>query len=809
MPLDPHKKTMTADYLSSLLAISNEFFVFLSPEKIITEISSLVERSFLWERSNVLGQSFESIYLNKNILAPFSFKEFNSIFSGEVPNIETIIKLENNKNIFILWSIVDLTNTGSSGFLIIGHNITVKKYFDRQKQSAQNQLERISSCVPGNFYWKNIDGKYLGCNHTLLKTLGLHSIDEIVGKTDHDLWPEQEKTLKENDHHVIMNKETIFMEETVSVPGKNDMCFTVIKMPLLDDDGDVIGILGNSLDITELKNTEAALKVAKEAAEAANHAKTEFIANMSHDIRTPLTGVVGMSKMIEDNVNDPNLKNYAHWLGESGDQLLNMLNGILDVVSADNANENDVYEEPFDVRHTIQDILQLERPSTLIKDIDLITHVDESIPACIISDSTKLHRILLNLLGNAIKFTDVGHVKLDVKLLATNEKYVTLRFQVSDTGIGIPFKVQDKVFDRFFRVTPSYKGIYTGHGVGLHIAQSYAKLLGSDIKLTSEPNVGTTFSFDLSLKIGDIAQLTKITNTTQKLLVKPKSVALAPKIRELPKNAPHLLLVEDNAIALLMLESLVTQAGCRFTPATNGETALELAKKHDFDLIITDLGLPALSGTGFSAQLRAFETDQHKLFVPIIGLTAHAEEKIKLDCKQAGINETLTKPMTLDILNTIKSTYLRPTVSSDLNACTTEKPENIPLFGIDLPNTTAELFALDSFALLDSDNAIVGMSGNAALFNTILLSVVNEHMPKDKALLKSHHANGDWEAIEKLAHYLKGGAVYYGADRFVHACQYLERYRKAGHSALLEPLYQQLIRLMDETTDAMKSWLSH
>jgi PAS domain S-box-containing protein len=789
-----------SDYLSYILSVSTELFIFISSEKIITEISLLVEKYFSCKKSDLIGQSFESIFSNKNIVVPFSEEEFNSLVNAEKLNIETIITFKRRNPVYILWSIVTIKDADSSGFFIIGHDITIKKHFDRQQQSAQNQLERISSCVPGNFYWKSMDGKYLGCNQTLLRTLGLNSIEELVGKTDRDLWPEQEQTLKENDNYVITNRETIFIEETVSVPGKNDMYFTVIKMPLLNDEGAVIGILGNSLDITELKNTEAALKVAKEAAETANNAKTEFIANMSHDIRTPLTGVVGMSKLLEDNVIDPKLKQYARWLGESGDQLLKMLNGILDVVSADNASEEDIYEEAIDIRRTIQDILQLERPSILIKGIDLMTHVDETIPVCIITDSTKLHRILLNLLGNAIKFTEKGHVKLTIQHLATHDDTATLRFEVSDTGIGIPQNLLDKVFDRFFRVTPSYNGTYTGHGVGLHIAQSYAHLLGSEIKLISKPNIGTTFSFDLSLQIGDEHQLMK-TKSLSHTVNRSKTC-------ESTENVPHLLLVEDNSIALLMLENLVTKAGCHFTTATNGETALSLAKAHRFDLIITDLGLPVLSGLEFTTQLRAFEAASNRPAVPIIGLTAHAEEKIKQNCKQIGMNEALTKPMTLDILNAITSTYFTPKASNYLNAVPPKKSEKIMLSGTDAPDTIAKLFDLDSFALLSSNNAITAMSGNRHLFKTILLCVVNEHMPKDKATLKSHHVNGNWEAIEEAAHYLKSGALYYGADRLVHACQYLEQYRKAGHSALLEPLYQQLIRLMDETSDAIRHWLA-
>lgn len=676
----------------------------------------------------------------------------------------------------------------------------------------KSYISGIINNLPGAVYWKDTQGRYMGCNQFVAEMAGFTSPEDMIGKTDYDLcWHEFAHEWRLLDKKVMHDNTTIVREEFVKLANGKVIIELTFKTPLKNEHNEIIGIIGTSLDITERKEMEQALHQSQIAAEAANHAKTKFIANMSHDIRTPLTGVVGMSKLLEDSVDDPRLKQYAHWLGDSGDQLLKMLNGILDVVSADNANEEDIHEEAVDIRSIVQDILQLEQPSIVIKGIKLITQLDESIPGCVITDATKLHRILLNLLGNAIKFTEKGSVTLKIQHLASDENTATIRFEVSDTGIGIPTNLQDKVFDRFFRITPSYQGIYAGHGVGLHIAQSYARLLGSHIQLTSNQALGTTFSLDVSFKKTNLisytaANLQQSNQTTLKsndCLIKDSQPLSA-----YAKHNPHLLLVEDNSIALLMLESLVAQMGARFTSATNGEAALSLAKQHDFDLIITDLGLPALSGIDFTTQLRAFEIATNRAPMPIIGLTAHAEEKIKQTCKRIGMNAVLTKPITLDSLITITSNYLIRKPSHHSNTATTKPFTQTTLTGADLPTSTAGLFELNAYALFNSQNAITTMSGNQQLFKTILLSVVNEHMPKDKAMLQSHHTNGNWEAIEELAHYLKSGALYYGADRLVYACQYLERYRKAGHNTLLEPLYQQLIRLMDETCEAIHQWLA-
>ncbi|HBI22530.1 MAG TPA: hypothetical protein DDY37_08155, partial [Legionella sp.] len=462
--------------------------------------------------------------------------------------------------------------------------------------------------------------------------------------------------------------------------------------PLINEQGDCFGVTGIAIDVSQQKKQEETLRIAKEAAEAATRAKTAFIANMSHDIRTPLTGVVGMSRLLEDTLFDHKQKQYARWLGESGDQLLHMLNGILDVVSADHASEEDIHENTFDVRQIIDDIVQLERPSTLLKGIDLITHVDEKVPHCLISDTTKINHILLNLLGNAIKFTSVGHVGVYVTWREETDEHVRLQFRVDDTGIGIPPECQGNVFDRFFRATPSDKGTYTGHGMGLHIAQTYARLLGSNIHLTSELDVGSTFYFDATLKKGVSSP---ITPPAESIGIDASMLSADKEIP--PQKAPNLLLIEDNVIALHVLENLVTQAGCHFTSAVNGEAAFKLATRGGFDIIITDLGLPGISGIEFTKKLRAYEIKKHLKAVPIIGLTAHTQGAVKDNCLKAGMMDAYSKPIDLSTLEHIKTRFYRPPALKQ-----TPGMQAGGKLGFDLPNTEQELFQLHAFDVLNT-----------------------------------------------------------------------------------------------------------
>ena len=687
----------------------------------------------------------------------------------------------------------------------------------KDKETAEITLQNIIAEMPCHVYWKNKNGVYLGCNNRQAKNLGFKCGSEIIGKTDFDLpWGKHiAETFRKNDLRIMSTGKTEIIEECAQIDDQESIVLSQ-KTPTRNKNGIITGILGISMDITDRKKLEAALNIAKEVAETANHAKTEFIANMSHDIRTPLTGVVGMSKLLEEGTNDPNQKQYAHWLGESGDQLLHMLTGILDVVSADNINEHDLHEESFDLRRMIQDIIELERPSTLVKDINLITHIDETIPPYFICDHTKLHRILLNLVGNAIKFTQKGCVTIDVSYLEQRNTHVLLQFRVLDTGIGIPLEMQDMVFDRFFRVTPSYKGIYTGHGVGLHIAQSYVHLLGGEIKFSSELGVGTTFYFNLSLKVGDEAPLDHsiIKPYALELTDKPnpvsgiKSADSSITATDLPQHAPNLLLIEDNLIALRVLESIVIQSDCRFTSVMDGESALELAHNNTFDLIITDLGLPGISGIELTQKIRAFETSFSQKLTPIIGLTAHAQGKVRDECLASGMNDVFSKPMNLDTLSSIKLNYLTPQPPSPAPTNTTSSQNSASALGLDLPDTEQELFELDTFPVFDEQLALEQVGNDRSLLLNVLHDFVEQQIPGDMALIKDAYTIKDWDLVERLAHKIKGGVLYCGTIKMKYACQYLERYRKAGHVAQLDKLYQQLIQVTEDARITVIEWLN-
>ncbi|OGV28560.1 MAG: hypothetical protein A3E88_06350 [Legionellales bacterium RIFCSPHIGHO2_12_FULL_35_11] len=532
---------------------------------------------------------------------------------------------------------------------IIGHDVTVLL---ENAIKEQLLLESLIDSVPIQIFWKNKNLEFLGCNKRFVQSLGFKDKSVIIGKTDFDLpvSKEDSEAFRKDDLYVITSKKPMLnIEEPQCFDNGEKRTLLTSKVPLFDEHSEVYGVIGIYRDITDQKKTENELKNAISLAEQANKTKSEFIANMSHDIRTPLSGVVGMSQLLVDALDNPEQKLYAKWINECGVQLLGLLNDILTVIAVDNISDKDLPNlEIFKLRQCVDEIMQLERPSTTMKGIDLNLVIDDSIPDLLVGDRPALYRILLNLLGNAIKFTTVGIVAIEIKLLKKISNSVNIEFKIVDTGIGIPEELQNKVFDRFYRGNPSYKGVYSGHGIGLHIAQSYIKRLGGELKFISKVDCGTTFYFNL---VFDLAIDNSINNLQQATNAKKSAQPLEYLCVE-NKN-PMVLLVEDNFVALKVLESIMKLLNVKFVSANDGESALEIATRQSFDLVVTDVGLPGMSGNELAIKIRDWEGKNSKSRIPVIGLTAHVREQVRELCINSGMDDVYSKPMDLSTMKGI------------------------------------------------------------------------------------------------------------------------------------------------------------
>ncbi|MCL9684503.1 PAS domain-containing hybrid sensor histidine kinase/response regulator [Legionella maioricensis] len=578
--------------------------------------------------------------------------------------------------------------------------------------------------------------------------------------------------------------------------------------PLYDDKGICFGVTGIAIDVTEQKKQEEELRIAKVIAEKANHAKDEFIQNMSHDIRTPLIGIIGMAALLEQEVQKGQEKDYAQMIQMSGEQLLGLFNSILDIVSTGNSREQVIEAQSFDLHELLKGICELELPTIKVKKLELHLTIDASVPQWIITDSVKLHRIILNLLSNAIKFTKEGSIKINMVGRAMEDKeHIELEVRISDSGIGIPEEEQDMIFDRFYRVTPSSKGLYKGHGVGLHIVQKYVELLKGTISFESDQKKGTEFTIKIPVLIDSTRTESKPDSEislSSKLKLEEhwvnESTPPAQQMEIMNSVPPLLLLVEDNAIALRMVESIAKQANCRYMSAYSGEEALDLVQSHQFDLILSDIGLPGISGSELTLAIRAYEQREKKPPVPIVGLTAHAIDAVKKECLVVGMSKVMIKPLKLNTLQNLICEFVRS--KNHLEAHTS------PYLGPNLPASEDELFKLDSYPLLDEQNGIVNL-GDSTTLKELLQMMINEALPHDLKAMDQAFAHKHWTQVEQLAKKMKTEALYCGAIRLKFACQYLELCYKEESSHLVEALYKQFSTTVTQTILVMLEWLAN
>ena len=656
--------------LSKLMRVSKDIIIILSHDYEIIEINPTL-RKIVPDTENIIGKNFFEYCEDKPIL--LTKIELNSLLSDN--KLEKGISSSNGEFYCFSWSLHKISSDDSnSSILLIANDITDTRRVSFLNKENQTQLERISEVVPGNFYWKNTKGEYLGCNLSLLTMLGMHSIKDIIGKNDFDLWPEQADEIKSHDKQVMISKKPVYTEESVKMAGRN-MFFAVIKMPLFGENDQVIGILGNSLDITKQKEMEEDLKNAKIAAEAGEKAKDEIIANFSHDMRTPLSGIISDAHQLEeDDISQETRKELAVQLADAGGALLEMFEETLENVAADHMTEKDIELETFDIKLLIDKLIKLEKPSVTQKGLKLLSNIDPNIPQFLVNDRKKIHRILLNLIGNAIKFTKQGHIELKIELIGIHkdQSQVTLKFNVIDTGIGVPEKSKQHLFERFFKGSSSYKAEYKGYGLGLNIAKTYTHLLGGTISFESTEGVGSEFYAILTLKIANeheiasyqekIAKKPSLLTMNTDMKLKPThehkpATDVKPSETESIPGAPHVLIVEDNLMLRKTTVKLVKKAMLNVTAVDDGLPALELAKNQHFDLILSDVGLLTMSGTEFAQKLRAFEKENNLPTVPIIGVTAHAADG-RGECLSAGMNAVTQKPFLKETLVEILKQFL-------------------------------------------------------------------------------------------------------------------------------------------------------
>lgn len=432
---------------------------------------------------------------------------------------EALFTLPNGKKITLLVRQSPLLDKKNNVIGLIGNwtDITFQKNIEvvLQKTEQKTQLDMMKvekriqatiDTIAGNHWWKDKEGRYLGCNKVAANAWGLESPDEVIGKTDYELpWANTATALIAHDKEVMETGKTVKREEMVATKEGKPLIFLVTKTPLRDSDGSIIGTIGTSVDITEMKEMQRSLKVAKEQAELSDRLKTEFIRNMEHDFRTPFSGIWGIANLLEHAEEDETKKEYFTDIKTCAKELLDYFTDILSYSKIEKGFFP-VTDKKFNLANLIDKIIVVEKLAAKNKQLEISAHLDQKLPKVLIGDSYRFYQILINLMSNAIKFTEEGHVKLLARLInPVEDKTIIVRFTVEDTGVGIPQDKIDDLYDRFNRLNPSNQGIYKGMGLGLKIVRQLVDELGGEIDVQSHPGKGTQFhcSFPFKLPLTD------------------------------------------------------------------------------------------------------------------------------------------------------------------------------------------------------------------------------------------------------------------------------------------------------------------
>jgi PAS domain S-box-containing protein len=504
----------------------------------------------------------------------------------------------------------------------------------RAEEALSLERERLRTLidnVPDFMYVKDADCRFLVANQSVARQMGASSPEELLGKSDFDFYPaEVAETFFQDEQRVIHSGQPEVNREEIGLdPRGNVSQVLTTQVPLRDKNGRVIGLAGIGRDISELKKAQEEMRRAREAAEAASRAKSEFLANMSHEIRTPLNGVIGMTDLALETDLTPEQHEYLETVKISADSLLGVINGVLDFSKIE-AGRIDLEVIDFNLRDLLESTLKTLAFRADEKGLELLCEIAPEVPEVLNGDPSRLRQVIVNLVGNAIKFTDQGEVSVRVGVEAKEGRDCTLRFTVADTGVGIPKDKLDSVFAPFVQADTSTTRKYGGTGLGLTISSRLVAMMGGGMWVESELGKGSQFHFTAHLR------------STEAEEIKVGTVA-PPEILQ----GVRVLIVDDNQTNRRILEGMLKRWEMIPTQVPGGEEALAkmsaaLASGKPFELILTDSHMPNMDGFELVASIRG---KPEFSAATIMMLTSAGHRGDAARCRELGVAAYLLKPI--------------------------------------------------------------------------------------------------------------------------------------------------------------------
>ncbi len=580
----------------------------------------------------LLGYKKEEI-IGENLIKKFIIKEkqeqSKKLFSSVIQNKSTYpestryyLQTQNKKQCIIEAKNVIIRDISNNflGVLISGEDVTSYVENQRSLQKDINLYRILANNIPDiNLYLFDIDLRFILAEGAEMKNNGLNrqhfegkTLEEIPSKKLKEIWDPMFSA-------AIAGKE-------ISTEYKfNNYYYLIWVIPLKNNNDDVYNGIAITQNITDDKLNEQKLKRSKEEAEKANRAKSDFLARVSHEIRTPLNAILGFTEQLKQTTLDDKQSSYVNIIDKSSEHLLSLINDIL-VLSKIEARQINFENAPFKIEYTVKYVHNALLVKAKEKGLHFTYNIDDRLNQVLLGDSFRLRQVLINLLNNAIKFTNNGYVELRCFLKEETDDEITIRFDIIDTGIGIKSENLEKIFHQFKQADNNITKKYGGTGLGLTICKNLIELQNGYLSVTSQENIGTTFTFTLPYRKGKATDIL------------PDDIGTIDSEKLQNKKV---LLVDDDSVNRLLGRTILDKFNCTYSIARNGNEAITMVNENNFDVILLDIHMPDISGIEVAKHLRHTQKDKD---TKIIAVTAAVMKDDIKEYFKVGINDFIIKP---------------------------------------------------------------------------------------------------------------------------------------------------------------------
>ena len=723
------RNQMAEDYISIISGLRNIIFYQTDMNGNLIDISDSVSRITGFTREEIILKPVSLLFSNPD-KQKFLLKELQS--KGRIEEYRINLKSKDGSIVIAIMNSVVINDEDCNPLNILTV-LQENTEFSRAVESyrySEEKFRAITQSTQDAIIMMNEKGLISFVNRAATMMFG-YTKDEMLNADLHEMIaPEQYlSSFKHGFESFKTTGEGLVIGRTLSIEAKrkSGSKFPVelsISAARMNDKWYSIGIIR---DITERRRAEIDIVEASEAAENASRTKSEFLANMSHEIRTPLNTIIGATDLLsETDLKEEQIK-LVDMMHSSGENLLVLINDILDI-SRIEAGKITIEKISFNLNVLLSRICDTLSVRSSKKNLEMTYQIESGVPDSLIGDPNRLRQILVNLIGNSIKFTETGSIRVNIENMKTSENNSTLKFSISDTGIGIPSAKLESIFNTFTQADASVTRKFGGTGLGLAISRKLVHLMHGDISVQSRAGEGTTFSFTAEFDIPgkDEGETTEIQDQDNTEMDTKRLGSLS------------ILLVDDSPDNRYLINAFLRKESCSIVEAINGSIAVELFPTEKWDIILMDMQMPVMDGYQATRKIREIENEKGIRHTPIVALTAHSINTEVKKCLDAGCDVHLAKPVSkADLMNLIKNITSFSSGSEEISS-----KERIEIY---------------------ADPDLMP-----------LIPGYIEHRQEDISKIKDLLENNSYRDIERCGHSMKGSGAGYGFDRITEIGAFIE-----------------------------------